>query len=158
MSDGTESFRVSLYWNTMESSRNHSVSFTLHFFCSRMMSRHVRTFRISAMTTADVVKKRSPGSVRTYRMLRMSEAFWNMSTTRLTYFSLLLTSLWPMVAFFSCIDGLVLVYSSQRVVRFAKQFPARTLGGVTLFVEDDLRDTFFVGVAVVVDCLFTFSQ
>ena len=43
-------------------------------------------------------------------------------------------------------------------MRFAKQFPARTLGGVTLFVEDDLRDAFFVGVAVVVDCLFTFSQ
>ena len=61
---------------------------------------------------------------------------------------------WPR----SCIDGLVLVYSSPRVVRFAKQFPARTLGGVTLFVEDDLRDAFFVGVAVVVDCLFTFSQ
>ena len=36
--------------------------------------------------------------------------------------------------------------------------PARTLGGVTLFVEDDLRDVFFVGVAVVVDCLFTFNQ
>ena len=50
------------------------------------------------------------------------------------------------------------LYSSPRVVRFAKQFPARTLGGVTLFVEDDLRDAFFVGVAVVVDCLFTFSQ
>ena len=46
----------------------------------------------------------------------------------------------------------------QGVVRFAKQFPARTLGGVTLFVEDDLRDAFFVGVAVVVDCLFTFNQ
>ena len=61
---------------------------------------------------------------------------------------------WPR----SCIDGLVLVYSSPRVVRFAKQFPARTLGGLTLFVEDDLRDAFFVGVAVVVDCLFTFSQ
>ena len=61
---------------------------------------------------------------------------------------------WPR----SCIDGLVLVYSSPRVVRFAKQFPARTLGGVTLFVEDDLRDAFFVGVAVVVDCLFTFNQ
>ena len=30
--------------------------------------------------------------------------------------------------------------------------------GVTVFVEDDLRDAFFVGVAVVVDCLFTFSQ
>ena len=61
---------------------------------------------------------------------------------------------WPR----SCIDGLVLVYSSPRVVRVAKQFPARTLGGVTLFVEDDVRDAFFVGVAVVVDCLFTFSQ
>ena len=48
--------------------------------------------------------------------------------------------------------------SSPRVVRFAMQFPARTLGGVTLFVQDDLRDAFFVGVAVVVDCLFTFSQ
>ena len=36
--------------------------------------------------------------------------------------------------------------------------PVRTLGGVTLFVEDDLRDAFFVGVTVVVDCLFTFSQ
>ena len=47
---------------------------------------------------------------------------------------------------------------SSGVVRFAKQFPARTLGGVTLFVEDDLRDAFFVGVSVVVDCLFTFSQ
>ena len=43
-------------------------------------------------------------------------------------------------------------------MRFAKQFPARTLGGVTLFVEDDLRDAFFVCVAVVVDCLFTFNQ
>ena len=43
-------------------------------------------------------------------------------------------------------------------MRFAKQFPARTLGGVTLFVGDDLRDAFFVGVAVVVDCLFTFNQ
>ena len=28
----------------------------------------------------------------------------------------------------SCIDGLVLVYSSPRDVRVAKQFPARTLG------------------------------
>ena len=43
-----------------------------------------------------------------------------------------------------------MVYSSPRVVRFAKQFPVRTLGGVTLFDEDDLRDAFFVGVAVVV--------
>ena len=43
-------------------------------------------------------------------------------------------------------------------MRFAKQFFATTLGGVTLFVEDDLRDAFFVGVAVVVDCLFTFNQ
>ena len=48
---------------------------------------------------------------------------------------------WPR----SCIDGLVLVYSSPRVVRFAKQFPARTLGGVTLFVEDDLRDDLLCG-------------
>ena len=32
--------------------------------------------------------------------------------------------------------------------------PARTLGGVTLFVEDDLRDAFFVGVAVVVDSVY----
>ena len=45
---------------------------------------------------------------------------------------------WPR----SCIAGLVLVYSSPRVVRFAKQFPARTLGGVTLFVKDNLRDSF----------------
>ena len=50
------------------------------------------------------------------------------------------------------------LHRRTRFVRFAKQFPARTLGGVTLFVEDDLRDAFFVGVAVVVDCLFTFSQ
>ena len=56
------------------------------------------------------------------------------------------------------VEGLVLVYGSPRVARVAKQFPTRTLGGVTFFVEDDLRDAFFVGVAVVVDCLFTFSQ
>ena len=47
---------------------------------------------------------------------------------------------WPR----SCIDGLVLVYSSPRVVRFAKQFPARTLGGVTLFVEDDRQSSLTV--------------
>ena len=58
----------------------------------------------------------------------------------------------------SCVDGLVLIYGSPRVARVEKQFPARTLGGVMFFVEDDLRDAFFVGVAVVVDCLFTFSQ
>lgn len=57
-----------------------------------MMIRHVITFRTSAMTTADVVKKRSPGSVRTYRMLRMSDAFWTTSTARLMYFNLLLTA------------------------------------------------------------------
>ena len=47
---------------------------------------------------------------------------------------------------------------SPRVACVAKQFPTRTLGGVTFFVKDDLRDAFFMGVAVVVDCLFTFSQ
>lgn len=57
-----------------------------------MSSRHVRTFRTSAMTTADVAKKRSPGNVRTYRMLRMSDAFWTTSTARLMYFRFLLAA------------------------------------------------------------------
>lgn len=34
-------------------------------FWNMMMMRQVKTFRTSAMTTADVVKKRSPGNVRT---------------------------------------------------------------------------------------------
>lgn len=54
-----------------------------------MSTRQVRTFRISAMTTADVAKKWSPGNVRTYLMLRMSDAFWTTSTARLMYFNLL---------------------------------------------------------------------
>ena len=36
----------------------------------------------------------------------------------------------------SCVDGLVLIYGSPRVARVAKQFPARTLGGVMFFVEE----------------------
>lgn len=72
---------------SLQSGRVHS-----HLFCSRMMSRHVSTFRTSAITTADVAKKRSPGNVRTYRMLRMSDAFWTTSTARLMYFSFLLTA------------------------------------------------------------------
>lgn len=38
---------------------------SLHLFCSRMSTRQVSTLRISAITTAEVAKKRSPGSVRT---------------------------------------------------------------------------------------------
>lgn len=44
------------------------------------------------MTTAEVAKKRSPGSVRTYRMLRMSEAFWITRMAKLMYFNFLFTS------------------------------------------------------------------
>ena len=86
-----------------------------------------------------------------HKLVIISYKFWKGYLLAELYYC---DCVWPC----SCIDGLVLVYSSPRVVCFAKQFPARTLGGVTLFVEDDLRDAFFVGVAVVADCLFTFSQ
>lgn len=56
-----------------------------------MSTRQVETFRTSAMTTADVAKKCSPGNVRTYLMLRMSDAFWTTSTARLMYFNFLFT-------------------------------------------------------------------
>ena len=38
----------------------------------------------------------------------------------------------------------MLPQASPSVAPLTKQFPARTLGGVMFFVEDDLRDTFFL--------------
>ena len=52
----------------------------------------------------------------------------------------------------SCIDGLLFIHGSPRVVRVAKQLPARILGGATVFFEDDLREAYYsmssVGVEV----------
>ncbi|CAB1452549.1 unnamed protein product [Pleuronectes platessa] len=44
----------------------------------------------------------------------------------------------------SCVAGLFVIHASPSVAPLTKQFPARKPGGGLFFVEDDLRDAFFL--------------
>ena len=66
----------------MIENKNLSHSTTLCFSPSKIAI-DVKTFTISVIITAVLAKYMSPGSVRVYRIVRMSDAFWTVRMMRL---------------------------------------------------------------------------
>lgn len=88
---GTDIFNVSFQLTTMEVYKCCEYS-EIVFFWKKIIMRHVNILSVSERTTAVVVMYMLPLIVREYRMLMMRTAFCIVSTTRLPYFSVLLSA------------------------------------------------------------------